>query len=625
MITRGIYGLVKLTGLIRQLQKFKNFFIRIWRILNTAIDIVRQNGPLLVFSKGCRLLSREGLPGLIQVLDENWYYKLWIKKNKLTEEKIAAIKQDLKSFAYKPLISVILPVYNIEESYLRECITSVQDQYYPNWELCIADDASPGKHVRRVLEEKASEDNRIKVIYRPENGHISAASNSALALAEGEFVALLDHDDRLAPEALYENVKLLNREPEADMIYSDEDKINEAGKRQLPFFKPDWSPDTFLSQMYTCHLGVYRTNLVREIGGFREGFEGSQDYDLVLRLTEKTDRIYHIPKVLYHWRAAQTSSAMNSGAKIYAYEAGQRVLQETTQRRGEPALVERIIDRPGNYRVSYLLKEKPKIAIIIIAGNDHAVLEKCLLSIWEKSDYPNYEVIIIKSGASGNQANENFLTEALEMKEVITVLQADDTQSYARMYNQAAAATTSKLLLFLSNRIDLITPNWLTEMSAQAIRPSIGAVGAKLFYPDRSIEHAGVTIGLDGTAGHGHRYFKGDSSGYHNRLKINANYAAVSGACLMVENELFSLADGFDEQMGNDFFDVDFCLRLYEKGYYNMVLADVQLYHDIEKGGKRIGQGSSIFCERWANYLKRDPFYNPNLTLKHYNYSIRLE
>ncbi len=343
-------------------------------------------------------MARSGLNALIHYLEygirEGRYpknvYELWVRENRLTDADRKRILEHIDSLSYRPTFSLIVPVYNTDERWLRRCLDSVLAQLYPDWELCIADDASTDPTVRKVLEEYKARDARIRVVFRQENGHISASSNSALEMATGEFVALLDHDDELAENALYENAVLLNEHPDADMIYSDEDKITEEGKRHSPFFKPDWSPDTFLSQMYTCHLGVYRTELVRRIGGFRVGFEGSQDYDLVLRLTDKTEKIYHIPKVLYHWRTIHGSTALAHESKNYAYKAGLKAIKEALDRRNEGGWVENVVNYPGQYLVHYPVVGRPLISIVIPTKDHPQALDQCLKSIFTKTSYNSF-------------------------------------------------------------------------------------------------------------------------------------------------------------------------------------------------------------------------------------------
>lgn len=558
-------------------------------------------------------------------------YSFWVKQTEINDFRKEEIINHIQELSYKPLITVIVPVYNVDEVWLRKCIESVQNQLYGNWQLCLADDASTKLHVRKVLEEYAAVDSRITVIFRESNGHISETSNSALEAANGEFIALLDHDDELAIDALYENVALLNKYPDADMIYSDEDKISVNGLRHSPFFKPDWSPDTILSQMYTCHLGLYRSSLVREIGGFRKGYEGSQDYDLVLRLTEKTNRIHHIPKVLYHWRAIPESTSSNVGAKEYTNDAGLRALNDAIQRRNIDGWAERVEHIPNLYRIHYNLKNEPLISILIPTRNMADILDNCLQSIFNKSTYRNFEIIIIDNGSDEQQTFDLFAKwKQIEPKR-IRVERIDIPFNYSRLNNLAATSTNGELILLLNNDIEVITTNWLQEMASHALRSSIGAVGACLLYPDNTIQHAGVILGLGGIAGHGHKYFESHNYGYFSRLHMITNYSAVTAACLMVRREVYLEVGGLEEQLQVAFNDVDFCLKIREKGYYNVWLSHVKLYHhesksrgqeDTPEKQERFRREQDFMRERWGNLLISDPFYNPNLTLEREDFSL---
>ena len=496
-------------------------------------------------------------------------------------------------------------------------------QLYPDWELCIADDASTDPTVRRVLEEYKARDARIRVVYRLENGHISASSNSALEIATGEFIALLDHDDELPEQALYENAVLLNEHKDADMIYSDEDKLNEDGKRHSPFFKPDWSPDTFLSHMYTCHLGVYRTELVRGIGGFRVGYEGSQDYDLVLRLTEKTERIYHIPKILYHWRAIHGSTALTYDSKNYAYIAGLKAIREALDRRQEGGWVEHVVHYPGQYLVHYPVVGRPLISIVIPTKDHPQALNQCLNSIFSKTSYNLFEVIVVDNGSVKEDTHNVLASWKKKESGRLNVIRLDIPFNFSRLVNEGVRRADGALVVLLNDDTEVISENWLDEMAGQAQRKSIGAVGAFLFYPDRTLQHAGLILGIVGPANHAHRYAHDDSPGYFGRLLIVANYAAVTGACLMVKKQLFIEAGGLDEDLAVAYNDVDFCLRLLKMGYRNVVLPQVRLFHHESRsrgsdrtGNNRVrlGHEAGIMKKRWAEMIQNDPYYNPNLT-----------
>jgi len=602
-----------------------------------------QRPSLQLFYKLFKIMLREGIGGfrqraLNQIMnqkrDSGVTYETWLANNRLSEEKEQEILKRIQELPYKPVFSVLVPVFNVEEQWLRRCISSVKNQLYPYWELCIADDASPKSYIRRVLKEIASTDSRIKIIFRDNNGHISAASNSALELATGEYVALLDHDDELAPDALYENAVLLNVHPEADFIYSDEDKISEDGDRNSPFFKPDWSPDTLLSQMYTCHLGVYRTSLIKEIGGFREGFEGSQDYDLVLRFTERTKNIYHIPKILYHWRAISESTASDAQSKGYAHEAGLKAIEEALLRRGEDAWVDGIDNFPHLYKVHYKLKHKPLISIIIPTRDYADVLGICLDSIFKKSTYQKFEVVIIDNGSIEQKTFNLFSKWERKEPERFQVKRLDIPFNYSKLNNEGVRLSKGELVLLLNNDIEVITPNWLEEMAGQAVRSNIGVVGAKLLYPDNTVQHAGVILGIGGVAGHGHKGFQNKEPGYFGALFKITNVSAVTGACLMVRKELFESVKGLDEELMVAFNDVDFCLKVKRKGLFNINLAHVELYHHESKSRgyedtlekqERFKSEILLMQKRWGDILTSDPFYSPNLTLEREDFELKID
>ncbi|OHE30562.1 MAG: hypothetical protein A3J94_02975 [Syntrophus sp. RIFOXYC2_FULL_54_9] len=576
-----------------------------------------------VAQEGCNPLVHYLEIGIRESRYPNNVYELWVRENRLTDEKRRRILEHIRSFACRPTFSLIVPVFNTDERWLRRCLDSVTSQLYPDWELCIADDASTDPTVRAVLEEYRAKDSRIRVVFRRENGHISAASNSALEMATGEFVALLDHDDEIAEDALYENAALLNEHPDEDMIYSDEDKMNEEGERQSPFFKPDWSPDTFLSHMYTCHLGVYRTTLVRDIGGFRVGFEGSQDYDMVLRLTEKTEKIYHIPKVLYHWRTIHGSTALTHYSKNYAYKAGLKAIQGALDRRGEGGWVEHVVNYPGQYMVHFPVIGSPLISIVIPTKDHPRMLDQCLKSIFEKTSYLPFEVIVVDNGSVRTETHDLFASWKNRQPDRLSVVRSDIPFNFSRLINEGVRRSQGALVVLLNDDVEVLSARWLEEMAGQAQRQSIGAVGAFLLYPDRTIQHAGLILGVVGPANHAHRYAREDSHGYHGRLIVVGNYAAVTGACLMVKKQLFTEAGGLDEDLAVAYNDVDFCLRLLKRGCRNVVLPQVRLIHH-ESGSRgsdrtgqnrvRLGHEVGIMNKRWAAMIQNDPYYNPNLT-----------
>lgn len=585
-----------------------------------AIDYLEQNGIKRTFARlQTEVFSKNMDP-----------YRYWIEKNEKYDEK--KLIKEITGYEKQPKISIILPVYNTDEKWLRECIESVLSQVYTNWELCIADDHSTRSQVQRILSEYAQKDTRIKVVYREKNGHISEASNSALEIATGDYVALLDHDDTLASFALYRIADLINKNVDAEFIYSDEDKINKAGRRSKPFFKPDWSPDTLLSQNYVCHLSVIKSSLIKKAGGFRVGFEGAQDYDLALRCTELTNEIYHIPEILYHWRMIENSTAENPQAKLYAFDAGKNSIEAALVRRNINGTVS-MGKNLGTYGVLYKIAGKPKVSIII-PTKDHAKdLEICIESIINKTDYSNYEIIVVDNGSEEIQTFELFEKYARVFGEAFKIVTLDIPFNYSKLNNEAVKLSTGEFLVLMNNDIQVITENWIEKMLGFAQQQHIGAVGAKLYYNDSTIQHAGVVIGVGGVAGHSHKYFNAKNPGYFSRLMIDSNYAAVTAACLMVEKEKYLDVDGLNSiNLAVAFNDVDFCLKLLEKGYYNICLSSVECYHhesksrgvdDTKEKKRRFDKEISYMKEKWKIYIAHDPYYNPNLTLEKEDFSIR--
>jgi GT2 family glycosyltransferase len=564
-------------------------------------------------------------------LDDDLDYEAWRRGHDVRADDLRRMRDVIAMLAYRPRFSVLVPVYDTPEILLRAALESVFAQVYPDWELCIADDASAQPHVRRVLEEYAARDRRVRVAFRETNGHIAATSNTALAAATGDFVVLLDHDDLLAPNALFENALLLNAHPDADMIYSDEDKIDESGRRSSPYFKPDWSPDSFLARMYTSHLGVYRRELVRAIGGFREGFEGSQDYDLVLRLTERTDRIHHIPQVLYHWRVHSGSTASGREQKGYAYEAATRALSEALERRGEPGRVEPNAAVPGLYTVRYAIRNPGRVSIIIPTRDHGEDVDRCLTSIFAHPGYDDLEIVLLDNGSRDPDSLRVFGRWAESRPDQVKLVRYDAPFNFSAINNHAVRHANGAYLLFLNNDTEVITPDWLGAMVEHAQRPGTGAVGAKLLYDDGSVQHAGVVIGLGGVAGHSHKHYEGDAPGYFYTLQTVNNYSAVTAACMMVRRAVFDEVGGFDEQLAIAFNDVDFCLRVRAAGYYNVYLPHVELYHHESKSRgyedtpekiERFLGEQTVMLERWSTDRRPDPHYNPNLTLLREDYAI---
>ncbi|WP_149095627.1 glycosyltransferase family 2 protein [Paenibacillus terrae] len=601
--------------------------------------LLRQRGSNVgtlkkLITKATYVIRKRGIRGVWSTIKNNAdltstnvleNYQLWVAKSRISPQQKMNIRHEIEMFKYKPLISVIMPVYNVEEIWLRKCIDSVIEQLYPYWELCISDDASSKEHIKRVLTEYQEMDSRIKVNFRETNGHISESSNSAIEISDGEFIALLDHDDELAPDALYENVKILNANPNLDFIYSDEDKIGVDGERHSPYFKPEWSPDLILSQMYTCHLGVYRKSLVTKIGGFRKGYEGSQDFDLVLRLTELTNEIYHIPKILYHWRTIPESTASGASAKNYTHYAGVKALQDTLQRRNIKGTIEELDNYPNMYRIHYDVEREPLVSIIIPTKDMSSILDSCLESIFLKTTYFNFEIIIVDNGSTEQSTFDVFAKWKALHPDKINILTLDIPFNYSKLNNSAVEIARGELVLFLNNDIEVVDANWLEEMIGHASRGNTGAVGAKLLYPDKTIQHSGVIMGLGGVAGHAFRTALDTDPGYFGALMVNRNVSVVTAACLMIKKEIFFEVNGFEEDLSVAFNDVDFCLKVLEKGYYNITLNSIKLYHHESKTRglentpekiKRFQSEIDYMHAHWPAYINHDPFYNVNLSLE---------
>lgn len=557
----------------------------------------------------------------IPLTDDPVYYR-WLLKNYPNKNSLANMAEAVEKLNYKPVISVIVPVFNTSEVFLRAAIESVFKQVYPNWQLCIADDASTLPHIKLVLEEYLAKDQRIKVAWREENGHISRCSNSALEIATGEFIALLDHDDILAPHALYEAATVLNENPDLDMIYSDEDHINESGKNCMPYFKPDWCPDTFLSWMYVCHLGIYRRSIVNDIGGFKSEYDGTQDYDFVLRFTEKTTKIHHIPKILYHWRKHSTSvSSSIRDIEHRLCKIGKQAIEEAIARRGEKGEALEIAELPGVYNIRYVTNKPKLVSIIIPTRNLGDILHQCLESIFQKTTCPNYEVIVIDNGSN----EENTLKIFFEWKERepnrFKCYPLDIPFNFSKINNYAAEKAEGEYLLFLNNDTEVIHSDWLEAMVEQAQRPSIGAVGALLLYPDKSIQHAGVVVDRDGGIHHIYKLFPEENYKYIRDVRAIKNYIAVTGACLMCRREVFESVGGFEEDLAVALNDIDLCLKFVDKGYFNIYLPHVALYHhesksrgaeDTPEKMERYKREKLYLMNKWQKFFNNDPCHSYN-------------
>ena len=561
-------------------------------------------------------------------------YPQWQEKHEcivFDPDRIEAIFATMSS---RPLISLIMATYNTSPEFLKACLDSVLAQSYSNWELCIADDCSTDEEVKNVLSGYAEQDSRIKIVYRSENGHISRASNSALELTTGDYVGLLDHDDCLAEHALLFIAKAINENPDVKIIYTDEDKIDESGVRFEPHFKTDWNRDLLYSHNYITHFSVFDTGLIKSIGGFKTGVEGSQDYDLILRCVARVgnDQIVHIPHILYHWRAIQGSTALSSGEKYYTTEAGYKALKHFFAETHIPVTVKKG-QLANTYRVIWPLpKPAPLVSLIIPTRDGYDILKQCIDGILDKTTYRHYEILVLNNQTTCPKTLDYF--EQISGKSNVRVIDYDQTFNYSAINNFGVSQARGSIIGLINNDIEVISPDWLDEMVRQVSRPDIGCVGAKLYYPDDRIQHAGVILGIGGVAGHAHKYFSDQNPGYFSRLRLVQNFSAVTAAALLVRKSVFEEVNGLEEQhLKVAFNDVDFCLKVRESGYRNLWTPHAKLYHheSVSRGVEYSPEKKARFRReveymkgKWGNKLNTDPFYSPNLTLEHEDFSYNV-
>lgn len=528
------------------------------------------------------------------------------------------------------LISLIIPTYNIERRWLEAAIESVRRQTYPYWQLCIVDDGSTRRETLDYL--RQLDDQRIRIVYLNSNQGIATASNTALALTEGAFVCFLDHDDELLPEALQE-IALVIAELKPDLLYSDEEYIKPNGKRYSAHFKPDYSPDLLFSINYICHLVVYCRSLLQRIGGLRTGYDGAQDHDLLLRCLEQTDKIVHIPKVLYRWRKIPGSTADHFTNKRYAWEAGCRAVSDALDRRGIAGAV-MLGKHPGTYQVRREIENNPKISIIVPFRDSPELLARCLDSILNQSTYSFFEIIGV-SNQSQEPATIAMMEDYQHQDTRIRFLHYDQPFNFSAINNFAVNLTQGEHILLLNNDTEVITPDWLETLLEHSQRPEVGVVGAKLYYPNDTVQHAGIIVGICGIAGHSHKCLDRNDPGYFNRLDVIQNVSAVTGACMMVKKALYQALGGLDEiNLPIAFNDVDFCLRLREQGYLNVFTPYCELYHHESRSRglettpdkqQRFQQECHYLRQRhMAIFINGDPYYNPNLPLDRETFGLRL-
>jgi O-antigen biosynthesis protein len=559
-------------------------------------------------------------------------YKEWIRRyDTLDSDDLARLKAEALALTDGPLVSVIMPTYNPNLGWLDQVVRSVQAQLYPLWELCIADDASTDPVVRPYLDKLAAADSRIKVVFRDSNGHISAATNSSLAMASGDWITFVDHDDVLPAHALLYMVKAIGRHPDARLLYSDEDKLDEHGKRYDPYFKCDWNPDLFYSHNLVTHLAFYRNDLIREVGGLRDAYAGAQDYDLVLRVIEKIqpDQIVHVPFILYHWRAhAGSTATADLNIKPYAMLAGERALNDHFKRLGVKAKAQFV---GHGYRVRHRLPQPaPMISIIIPTRNKVDLVRMCVESIREKSTYKNYEILLMDNGSDDPEALAYFAEQA--RTDNFRVIRDDSPFSYSAINNLGASQARGEVLCFLNNDIEVIAHDWMEELVSQACRPGIGAVGAKLLYPNTTIQHAGVVLGIGGWAGHAHKGFSLYAHGYVGRASLASNFSAVTGACMAVQKKHFDQVGGFDDvNLKVACNDVDLCLKFIEAGLRNLFTPHALLFHhesatrgyeDTPEKKARFQKEVDHMWKRWPQLMGNDPAYSPYLSLDHEDFGL---
>ncbi len=626
-VTEGVYGSKRLDVLAAHGSKKQAEYCGIKVDVRTflgdhrlVVELLHEDGWNPFFETTVHV----GQPGDASELSE---YEKWCRQHEtLSDDDRAAIRTHLAALSRRPVISVVMPVYNPPVELLAKAIESVRAQLYPHWELCLADDASTDPRIRPELERFAALDARIKVTFRPENGHICKASNTAIGLATGDYIALFDHDDVLHPLALYEVAVELDAHPDARYLYTDEDKIDGEDRRFDPYFKPDWNPDLFYGQNYTSHLSVFATGLLRELGGFREGYEGSQDWDLTLRVIERipTAAIRHIPKVLYHWRAIPGSTALQLAEKSYPVDAARRALADHFQRRGENV---ELLTVPGDHwRVKYPVPAPaPRVTLIVPTRNALKFVRQAVDSILAKTNYPNYEILIVDNNSDDPETLAYFAGLMRTEAGRVRVVRDEAPFNYSALNNRAVAQATGELIGLLNNDVEAINAGWLTEMVSQALRPGIGAVGAMLYYPLNTVQHAGVILGLGGVAGHPFKEFPRGDQGQKNRLRLVQNYSAVTAACLIIRKDRYLEVGGLNErELSIAFNDVDFCCKLVKAGYRNLWTPYAEFYHhesatrgveDTPEKQARFQAEIEYMMTTWGEFLLNDPAYNPNLTL----------
>ncbi len=606
-------------------RKFMQFLYRLPRYINKENcnifkNDMERNGFIIAFKNMFNKIVTSPRP-----TNEQKAYESWIRNNEPTLKDLSLQKE--YKFEYSPKISILVPMYKTPEKFFKELIECLKNQTYSNWELCLAD-GSPEKS--KSIDKIIKNDSRIKYKLLEKNDGISNNTNEALKMATGDYIGLLDHDDLIARFALFEVVKSINENEKPDFIYSDEDKFSlELSDRYDPHFKPDFSPDTLRSYNYICHFSVFKKELMDLLGGFKKEYDGAQDYDIILRATENAKNIVHIPKILYHWRVHPNSTACNASAKMYAYDAGRKAIQDHINRLGLNGIAEQE-ELPGIYRVKYDIIGNPKISILIPSKDAKSDLKKCIESI-RKSTYNNYEIIIIENNSETDEIFDYY--NSLKNDDRIKVVYYPDKGfNFSRINNFGEKFATGEYILLLNNDVEIITKNWLEEMLSFAQREDVGIVGAKLLYPDNTVQHAGVVVGMGGIAGHINKLIRDDDIGYFARAKVINNYSGVTAACFIIKKELYDKVEGLDEDFKVAFNDVDFCMKIRNLNKLIVYTPYAKLYHyesktrgyeDTPEKQMRFKSEIDRFKLKWEKELEKgDPFFNPNFRLDTAIYQI---
>ncbi|MDY2896507.1 MAG: glycosyltransferase family 2 protein [Candidatus Limivivens sp.] len=582
--------------------------------------------------KGVRYLKHYGVKGFYARLLERFEereveYQEWYEKNKPSEEELA--RQRKKKWKNPVVISVLVPAYRTSEVFLKQMMESVLFQTYPYLELCIADGSGTDDSVENVVKEYQKKDPRVRYRRLEKNEGIAGNTNAAIEMASGDYLALFDHDDLLSPNALFEVASAIEKE-KADVIYTDEDKVTSDLKEHFqPHFKPDFNPDLLCANNYICHLFVVKRSLALKLGGQDPAYDGAQDYDFIFRCTENAEKIVHVAKILYHWRVHQASTADNPSSKLYAFDAGKRAIEAHLARIGAKAEVSHTKDL-GFYRVKYQLQGNPMVSIVIPNKDEKETLKKCLESIWKKTSYPNYEIILVENNSTTQEIRDYY--KELDGKKRVRVVYWDKEFNYSAINNFGISYAKGEYILCLNNDITVISPDWLEELLANCQRPEVGIVGARLYYPDNTIQHAGIVLGMGGCAGSLFVGLARSRGGYLHKAALQQDLSAVTAACFMVKKEVFEKVGGFEEKLAVAFNDVDFCLKVRHAGYLVVYDPYAELYHhesktrgyeNTEAKKRRFQEEIEYMRCHWMPDILRDPYYNENLSLKASDYSLR--